>query len=55
MTKHTKKSEKTLKQGILPKLFFCKQLSLVVNKQALRTMKTAIDIFWPLVFLQLKV
>ena len=30
---------------VFPKLFFCKQLSLVVNKQGQRTMKMAIKIF----------
>ena len=30
---------------VCPKLFFCKQLNLVVNKQDLRTGKTAIKIF----------
>ena len=30
---------------VCPKYFFCKQLSLVVNKQGQRTMKTAIKIF----------
>ena len=30
---------------VCPKLFFCKQLSLVVNKEGQRTMKTAVKIF----------
>ena len=32
---------------VWPYLFFCKHLSLVVNKQDQRTMKTAIKYFWP--------
>ena len=32
---------------VWPDLFFCKELSLVVNKQDQRTMKTTIKYFWP--------